>query len=77
MPAAEKKRYQDLQKQLPQGGGGKGGSAIPAFWTVEIDRNKASALGVSAQAMFGMKKTQFNGVDFGVITLSSYAAAHA
>ena len=34
-------------------------------------------LGVSAQAMFGMKKTQFNSVDFGVITLSSYAAAHA
>jgi N4-gp56 family major capsid protein len=34
-------------------------------------------LGVSAQAMFGMKKTQFNAVDFGVVTLSSYAAAHA
>jgi N4-gp56 family major capsid protein len=34
-------------------------------------------LGVSAQTMFGMKKTQFNSVDFGVITLSSYAAPHA
>lgn len=34
-------------------------------------------LGVSAQAMFGIKKTQFNSVDFGVITLHSYAAAHA
>ena len=34
-------------------------------------------LGISAQSMFGMKKTQFNSVDFGVITLSSYAAAHA
>ena len=33
-------------------------------------------LGVSAQTMFGMKKTQFNGVDFGVVTVSSYAAAH-
>lgn len=34
-------------------------------------------LGVSAQTMFGLKKSRFNGVDFGVITLSSYAAAHA
>lgn len=34
-------------------------------------------LGVSAQAMFGLKKCRFNSVDFGVITLSSYAAAHA
>jgi N4-gp56 family major capsid protein len=34
-------------------------------------------LGVSAQAMFGFKKTQFNGVDFGVIAIDSYAAAHA
>lgn len=34
-------------------------------------------LGVSAQTMFGMKKTQFSGVDFGTIIISSYAAAHA
>jgi N4-gp56 family major capsid protein len=34
-------------------------------------------LGVSAQAMFGIKKTQFNGIDFGVIAIDSYAAAHA
>jgi len=40
MPAAEKKRYQDLQKQLTQIGGGKGGGAIPAFWTVEVDRKR-------------------------------------
>ncbi len=33
-------------------------------------------LGVSAQTMFGMKKTQFNSVDFGVIVLSSYAIKH-
>jgi hypothetical protein len=39
MPAAEKARYQDLQKQLTQVGG-KGGAAIPAFWTVEVDRKK-------------------------------------
>lgn len=34
-------------------------------------------LGVSAQAMFGFKKAQFNSVDFGVIAIDSYAAAHA
>jgi len=34
-------------------------------------------LGVSAQTMFGMKKTQFNSVDFGTIVIASYAAAHA
>lgn len=34
-------------------------------------------LGVSAQTMFGIKKTQFNSVDFGTIVIASYAAAHA
>lgn len=34
-------------------------------------------LGVAAKTIWGLKKTQFNSVDFGVITLSSYAAAHA
>lgn len=34
-------------------------------------------LGVSAQTMFGMKKTQFGSVDFGVIAVDSWAAAHA
>jgi N4-gp56 family major capsid protein len=34
-------------------------------------------LGISAQAMFGMKKTQFNSIDFGVIAVDSWAAAHA
>lgn len=33
-------------------------------------------LGVSAQTLFGMKKTQFNSVDFGSIVISTYAAAH-
>src|SRR5207253_3121549 len=40
MPAAERKRYQDLQSKLTQAGGGKGGVAISAFWTVETDRKK-------------------------------------
>lgn len=34
-------------------------------------------LGISAQSMFGMKKTQFNSVDFGTIVIASYGAAHA
>lgn len=34
-------------------------------------------LGVSAQAMFGIKKTQFASIDFGVVAIDSYAAAHA
>lgn len=34
-------------------------------------------LGVSAASLYGMKKTVFNSVDFGVITIHSYGAAHA
>lgn len=34
-------------------------------------------LGVSAQAMFGMKKTQFASIDFGTVAIDSWAAAHA
>ena len=33
-------------------------------------------LGVSAQSIFGQKKSAFNSEDFGVIVLSTYAAAH-
>jgi N4-gp56 family major capsid protein len=33
-------------------------------------------LGVSAQTVWGIKKTVFNSTDFGVITATSYAAAH-
>jgi hypothetical protein len=43
MPAAERKRYQDLQNQLAQVSGSKRGSPIPAFWTAEIDRKKELA----------------------------------
>jgi N4-gp56 family major capsid protein len=35
------------------------------------------ALGIMAGKKFGLKKTQFNGVDFGTIVISTYAAAHA
>ncbi len=41
MPEAAKKKYRDLvKKQLNQIGGGKKGSALPVFWTVEVDRLK-------------------------------------
>jgi N4-gp56 family major capsid protein len=33
-------------------------------------------LGVSAQSLFGMKKSVFNSEDFGAIVISTYAAAH-
>lgn len=33
-------------------------------------------LGVKAGSIFGIKKAQFNSVDFGTITVSTYAAAH-
>lgn len=39
--------------------------------TFDYDRE----LGVSVQGLMGMKKTQFNSKDFGVITVSSYAVA--
>lgn len=39
--------------------------------TFDYDR----ILGVSCHTIFGMKKTVFNGVDFGVVVASTYAAA--
>ncbi len=41
MPAAERKRYQELQRQLGELGNGRRGSTLPAFWTVEVDPKKA------------------------------------
>jgi hypothetical protein len=38
MPAAERQKYQDLQRQLAAVGGKA--RAIPAFWTVEVDRKR-------------------------------------
>lgn len=40
--------------------------------TFDYDRE----FGVSAQSIMGMKKTIFNSEDYGVITISTYAAAH-
>jgi hypothetical protein len=41
LPAAERKRYQELQRQLSQLPGTRRGSTIAAFWTVEMDAKKA------------------------------------
>src|SRR5262249_54434645 len=46
MPAGERKRYQELQRQLEEAGGGQAGGgrrglSLPAFWTVEIDPKRA------------------------------------
>jgi N4-gp56 family major capsid protein len=44
-------------------------------WVEELF-DYSNQLGVSAGMIAGMKKTVFNSEDFGVITVSSYAAAH-
>jgi hypothetical protein len=41
MPAAERTRYQELRRQLDELGSGRRGSTLPAFWTVEMDPQKA------------------------------------
>lgn len=47
----------------------------PYKW-VEKTFDYERELGVSAQGLMGMKKAIFNGEDFGVITISTYAATH-
>jgi len=44
-------------------------------WVEELF-DYGNQLGVSAGSIFGMKKTRFNGADFGDVVMSSYAAAH-
>jgi len=41
LPAAERKRYQELQRQLSQLPSGRRDATLPAFWTVEVDAKKA------------------------------------
>lgn len=53
---------------------GKGYAGAKANWVEEsFDYNRQ--LGVSAQLQWGVKKTQFNSKDFGVITIPTFAAA--
>lgn len=52
------------------------GSDADTFNWVEELFDYERELGVSAQSIFGLKKTRFNSVDFGTIVISSYAAKH-
>lgn len=45
------------------------------FNWVEKEFDYGNQLGVSAGCIFGMKKTRFNSVDYGVVVMSTYAAA--
>ena len=45
------------------------------FSWVEKEFDYGNQLGVSAGCIFGMKKTRFNSVDYGVVVMSTYAAA--
>ena len=53
--------------------GGDGGQEMT--WVEELFDYK-NQLGVSAGMIWGLKKTVFNSLDFGVLTISTYAAAH-
>lgn len=54
-----------------------GGLPGGAYKWVEETFDYQRELGVSVQALMGMKKPVFNSLDFGAITISTYAAAHA
>lgn len=56
------------------GYGQDGGSSVS--WTEELFDYK-NKLGVSAGMIFGMKKSQYNSTDYGVINLLGYAPAQA
>lgn len=53
--------------------GGDGGQEMQ--WVEELFDYK-NRLGVSAGMIWGLKKTMFNNVDFGAMTVSTYAVAH-
>lgn len=56
--------------------GQKGGTGVSSYrWNEELFDHKRR-LEVSAWTIHGIKKTQYNSVDYGVIVLSSYAVAH-
>lgn len=53
---------------------GQGGTGTSASWTEELF-DYQNQLGVSAGMTFGVKKAQFNSIDFATIVLSGYAPA--
>src|SRR3990167_5963496 len=52
------------------------GQPANAFKWVEETFDYQRELGVSAQSLLGLKKPVFNSLDFGAITISTYAATH-
>lgn len=40
MPEADRRKYRELRQQLDQLGGGRRGSSLPAFWSVEVEPRK-------------------------------------
>jgi len=55
-------------------GYGQGGSAQRYSWNEETD-DRGNALAITAGAIFGIKKSQFNSKDFGVFAYDSYMPA--
>lgn len=55
---------------------GRDGGETDYGWNEELLDHKRK-LEVSVISIYGMKKTQFNGVDFGTVVVSSYAAKHS
>ena len=53
------------------------GEGNTAYKWVEQDFDYENEFGVAVNCLMGMSKVVFNSVDFGAITMSSYAAAHA
>lgn len=53
----------------------KAGGETDFSWNEELLDHKRK-LEISVMSIFGMKKTQFNSVDFGTVVVSSYAAQH-
>jgi hypothetical protein len=53
---------------------GQGGDSDAMTWVEELF-DYDNQLGVSAGMIFGVKKLQFNSVDFSTIAISSYAPA--
>ena len=54
---------------------GKGGAEGRYSWQEELF-DYGNQLGVGAGTVFGVNKTIYNGADFGLIALDTYAAAH-
>lgn len=54
---------------------GKDSEAGEMSWVEELF-DYGNSLGVSAGMIAGLKKTRFNSLDFGTVTVSTYAAAH-